>query len=57
MRPQVASFTVDVLLAFRIAAPCVSFSNLGYQVSDQTVSSILMAHGIEPAPERKGQTI
>ena len=33
-----------------------ALANLGQQISDQTVGNILKAHGIEPAPERKGQT-
>ena len=28
-------------------------SNLGHEISDQTVGNILKAHGIEPAPQRK----
>ena len=30
-------------------------ANLGYKISDTTIGSILKEHGIEPAPQRKGQ--
>lgn len=30
-----------------------ALSNLGHEISDQTVGNILKAHGIEPAPQRK----
>ena len=33
-----------------------ALSNLGHQVSDQTVGNILKGHGIEPAPSRKRMT-
>ena len=33
-----------------------ALANLGYTVSDQTVSNILKRHGIPPAPERKTTT-
>jgi hypothetical protein len=31
-------------------------SNLGHEISDQTVGNILKENGIEPVPERKRQT-
>ena len=33
-----------------------ALSNLGHEISDQTVGNILKRHGIEPAPDRKRQT-
>ena len=30
-------------------------SNLGYEISDTIVGNILIANGIEPAPERSGR--
>jgi putative transposase len=33
-----------------------SLSNLGHEVSDQTVGNVLRRHGIPPAPERKRRT-
>ena len=33
-----------------------ALSNLGHNVSDQTVGNILKTHGIEPVPDRKRQT-
>src|SRR5437016_2911788 len=33
-----------------------ALTNLGHEISDTTVSSILKAHGVEPAPQRKHQT-
>jgi putative transposase len=33
-----------------------ALSNLGHQISDQTVGNLLRAHEIEPVPERKRQT-
>jgi putative transposase len=33
-----------------------ALTNLGYQVSDQTVSNILRRHGIDPAPRRSQNT-
>ncbi len=33
-----------------------ALSNLGHNISDQTVGNILKRHGIEPAPDRKRQT-
>jgi transposase InsO family protein len=33
-----------------------ALTNLGHEVSDQTIGNILKGHGIEPAPERKRQS-
>jgi putative transposase len=33
-----------------------ALGNLGHQISDRTVGNILIANGVEPAPERKRQT-
>ncbi len=33
-----------------------ALKNLGYYISDTTVSNVLKEHGIEPAPDRKRQT-
>ena len=33
-----------------------ALSNLGHEISDTTVSNILKAHGIDPAPDRKRQS-
>ncbi len=33
-----------------------ALSNLGHNISDQTVGNILKRHGIQPAPDRKRQT-
>jgi hypothetical protein len=62
-RPRVRQAIVDLVV--RLARENVSWgydriqgalANLGHKMSDQTVGSILRAHGIEPAPERKRQT-
>jgi hypothetical protein len=34
-----------------------ALANLGYQVCDQSVGSVLLRHGLPPAPERKRTTI
>jgi hypothetical protein len=33
-----------------------ALANLGYDISDQTVSNVLRRHGLPPAPERKRTT-
>ena len=33
-----------------------ALANLGHQISDTTVATILKAHGIDPAPERRRET-
>ena len=62
-RPCVKTEIVDLVLRFarenlswgydRIQG---ALSNLGHDVSDQTIGNILKGHGIEPAPNRKRQT-
>jgi len=63
-RPRVEKKIVDLVLRFarenlswgydRIQG---ALANLGHRVSDQTVGNILKEHGLEPAPERKRQSI
>lgn len=63
-RPPVGQEIVDLVIRFarenvtwgydRIQG---ALANLGHMISDQTVGNILKEHGIEPAPERKRQTI
>ena len=62
-RPRIAPAVLEWILRFarenrtwgydRIAG---ALSNLGHDVSDQTVGNVLERHGIQPAPERKRST-
>ena len=54
---------VDLAIKFAKENPTWGFdriqgalANVGYHISDTTVSNILKQHGIEPAPDRKRQT-
>jgi transposase InsO family protein len=62
-RPPVPQEIVELLLSRARENPtwgCEriqgALANLGHEISDTTVGSILKQHGIEPAPERKRQT-
>ncbi|MDC0935384.1 integrase core domain-containing protein [Pirellulales bacterium] len=59
-RPRVRQVIVDLILQFAKENPTWGFDRIqgelakvGYRISDATVSNILKAHGIEPAPTRK----
>jgi putative transposase len=59
-RPRVRQVIVDLILQFAKENPLWGYdriqgalANVGYRISDTTVSNILKAHGIEPAPIRK----
>ena len=62
-RPRIAPAVEELILRFarenrtwgydRIAG---ALSNIGHDVSDQTVGNVLERHGIPPAPERKRST-
>jgi len=59
-RPRIRQIIVDLILRFakenvawgydRIQG---ALANVGYYISDTTVTNVLKAHGIEPAPERQ----
>ena len=59
-RPRIRQIIVDLILRFakenttwgydRIQG---ALANVGYCISDTTVKNVLIAHGIEPAPERQ----
>ncbi len=62
-RPCVKTEIVDLVLRFALENLSWGYdriqgalSNLGHDVSDQTIGNILKGHGIEPAPNRKRQT-
>jgi putative transposase len=59
-RPGVRQVIVDLILQFAKENPMWGYdriqgalANVGYRISDTTVSNILKAHGIEPAPVRE----
>ena len=59
-RPRIRQVIVDLILQFAKENPTWGFdriqgalANVGYHISDTTVSNILKAHGIEPAPDRQ----
>jgi putative transposase len=59
-RPRVRQVIVDLTVKFAKQNPTWGFDRIqgelakvGYQICDTTVSNILKAHGIEPAPTRK----
>jgi len=59
-RPRVRQVIVDLTLQFAKENPSWGYdriqgalANVGYRISDTTVSNILKARGIEPAPVRK----
>jgi len=59
-RPRIRQVIVDLTLKFAKENPTWGYdriqgelSKVGYQICDTTVSNILKAHGIEPAPDRK----
>ena len=63
-RPRVRKVIVDLVLRVARENPTWGYdriqgalANLGHKISDQTVGNILKEHGIEPAPERKRQTL
>jgi len=62
-RPPLSQEIIELVLTMARANPTWGYAriqgamaNLGHQISDTTVSNILKAHGIEPAPARKRQT-
>ena len=62
-RPRIRQVIVDLILRFARENPTWGYdriqgalANVGYRICDTTVSNILKAHGIEPAPERQRQT-
>ena len=62
-RPPVSQEVVDLVLLMARGNPSWGYNriqgalaNLGREISDSTVGSILRAHGIEPAPDRKRQS-
>lgn len=62
-RPPISEEIVELVLKLARENPDWGYdriegalANLGHEISDQSVSNILEAHGIEPAPERKRQT-
>jgi homeodomain-containing protein len=62
-RPSIDPEIIELLLQMARENPTWGYgriqgalANLGYQISDTTVSSILKQHGIEPVPDRKRQT-
>ena len=62
-RPPVCAAVTQLVLQLARENPSWGYdriqgalTNLGHQVSDQTVGNILKQHGIEPAPARKRQT-
>ncbi|MAD80389.1 MAG: integrase core domain-containing protein [Pirellulaceae bacterium] len=59
-RPRIRQEIVDLIVKFANENPTWGYdriqgalTNVGYQISDQTVGNVLKQHGIEPAPERK----
>lgn len=59
-RPRVCQVIVNLTLQFAKENPTWGcdriqgeLSKVGYSISDTTVSNILKAHGVEPAPDRK----
>ena len=59
-RPRVRQVIVDLVLRFAKENSSWGFdkiqgalANVGYYISDTTVSNILKAHGVEPAPDRQ----
>lgn len=62
-RPPVSQAVVAVVLLMARDNPSWGYdrvqgalANLGHSIAPSTVANILREHGIEPAPERKGQT-
>lgn len=62
-RPRIRQQIVDLALRMAQENPSWGYdriqgalANVGFHISDTTVGSILKAHGIEPAPERKSRT-
>jgi transposase len=63
-RPKTDKEVVELLVKMAKENPAWGYnriqgalSNLGYEFSDTAIGNILKEHGIEPAPERKRQTI
>ena len=59
-RPRIRQVIVDLTVKFAKENPTWGYDRIqgeiakvGYSISDSTVSSILKAHGIEPAPTRR----
>ncbi len=59
-RPRIRQVIIDLTVKFAKENPTWGFDRIpgelakvGYQICDTTVSNILKAHGIEPAPARK----
>ncbi|WP_197231588.1 hypothetical protein, partial [Novipirellula artificiosorum] len=59
-RPRIRQVIVDLTVKFAKENPTWGYdrisgalSNIGYNICDSTISNILKAHGIEPAPDRK----
>jgi putative transposase len=62
-RPRIRQVIVDLILQFARDNPTWGYdriqgalANVGYQVSDTTVGTLLKEHGLEPAPDRQRQT-
>jgi hypothetical protein len=62
-RPRIDKEIVELLVQIAKENPSWGYNriqgalaNLGYKISDTAIGNILREHGIEPAPERKGQT-
>ena len=62
-RPRIRQEIVDLALRFAQENPTWGYdriqgalANVGFHISDTTVSNILKAHGIEPAPDRQRRT-
>jgi len=62
-RPPVSQEIVELVLRMAKENPTWgcdriqgALANLGHRISDRTVGSILKAHGIEPAPDRRQQS-
>ena len=59
-RPRIRQMIVDLILKFVSENPIWGYdriqgalANVGYQISDTTVATVLKQHGIEPAPVRQ----
>ena len=62
-RPPVSQEVVDLVLLMARNSPSWGYNriqgalaNLGHEISDAAVGSILRNHGIDPAPDRRRQT-
>jgi hypothetical protein len=62
-RPPASDEIVELVLRMARDNPACRYDriqgalcNLGHEISDTTVASILKAHGVEPAPDRRRQS-